>query len=118
MLFFVDGADLSSSTDATSFLFQLRNVVKRNTTALWRSPDYAFTRIFVATFISFFISLSFLQLGNSVRDLQFRVFGMFVFRPAPSVISLTGLFPLKILGCRSTRARDVTDRAFVHIQPK
>ena len=118
MLFLVDGVDLSSSTDATSFFFQLRTVVERNTTALWRSPDYAFTRLFVTTFISFFISLSFLQLGNSVRDLQFRVFGMFVFRPALSVISLTGLFPSKILGGRSTRARDVTDRAFVHIQPK
>ena len=90
MLFFVDGADLSSSTDATSFLFQLRTVVERNTTALWRSPDYTFTRLFVTNFLSFFISLSFLQLGNSVRDLQFRVFGMFVFRLAFSVISLTG----------------------------
>jgi len=118
MSFFVDGVNLSSSTDATSFFFQLRTVVKRNTTALWRSPDYAFTRLFVTAFISFFVSLSFLQLGNSVRDLQFRVFGMFVFRPAFSVISLTGPSPLKILGCRFTRACDVTNRAFVHIQSK
>ena len=89
MLFFVDGADLSSSTDATSFLFQLRTVVERNTTALWRSPDYTFTRLFVTNFLSFFISLSFLQQGNNVRDLQFRVFGMFVFlvfRPLQSPI--------------------------------
>jgi ATP-binding cassette subfamily G (WHITE) protein 2 (SNQ2) len=109
MFSFVDGVNLSFSTDATSFFFQLRIVVERNTTALWRSPDYAFTRLFVTTFISFFVSLSFLQLGNSVRDLQFRAFGMFVFRPAFSVFSLTGLSPLKILGCRPTRARDVSD---------
>lgn len=39
-------------------------------------PEYIFTRFFVCTFISLFISLSLLQLGNSVRDLQFRVFAM------------------------------------------
>ena len=62
--------------DATSFFYQLRTVVQRNNLALWRSPDYIFTRIFICGFISLFISLSFLQLGTSVRDLQFRVFGM------------------------------------------
>ena len=63
-------------TDATSFFYQLKTVVKRNNLALWRSPDYIFTRFFVCIFISLFISLSFLQLGNSARDLQFRVFSM------------------------------------------
>ena len=62
--------------DATSFFYQLKTVVKRNNLALWRSPDYIFTRFFVCIFISLFISLSFLQLGNSARDLQFRVFSM------------------------------------------
>jgi len=64
------------SEDATSFLYQLQVVVKRNNTALWRSPDYIFSRLFVSAFISLFVSLSFLQLGISVRDLQFRVFSM------------------------------------------
>ena len=63
-------------TDATSFFYQLRTVVQRNNLALWRSPDYIFTRIFICAFFSLFVSLSFLQLGTSVRDLQFRVFGM------------------------------------------
>ena len=62
--------------DATPFLYQLRLVVQRNNLALWRSPDYLFTRFFVAGFISLFISLCFLQLGVSVRELQFRVFAM------------------------------------------
>lgn len=67
-----------NSTDATSFLYQLRIVVERNNLALWRSPEYIFTRLFVAAFISLFISLSFLQLGTGTRDLQFRVFSMYV----------------------------------------
>jgi ATP-binding cassette subfamily G (WHITE) protein 2 (SNQ2) len=69
---------ITHSTDATSFMYQLRVVVQRNNTALWRSPEYIFSRLFVAAFISLFISLSFLQLGNSVRELQFRVFAMYV----------------------------------------
>ena len=64
--------------DATSFLYQLKIVVQRNNMALWRSPEYIFSRLFVSSFVSFFISLSFLQLGNSLRDLQFRVFAMYV----------------------------------------
>lgn len=87
------------STYATSFLFQLRIVVERNTTALWRSPDYAFTRLFVTTFISFFISLSFLQLGNSVRDLQFRVFGIFWVIVLPALV-MSQIEPLFIYNRR------------------
>jgi len=62
--------------DATPFLYQLRIVVQRNNLALWRSPEYIFTRLYVSAFVSIFISLSFLQLGTGVRDLQFRIFAM------------------------------------------
>ncbi|KAF5385059.1 hypothetical protein D9615_001097 [Tricholomella constricta] len=72
--------------DATSFLYQLKVVVQRNNTALWRSPDYIFTRIFVSSFISLFISLSFLQVGNSVRELQFRVFAIFWVVVLPAIV--------------------------------
>ena len=65
--------NVSGSLDATPFLFQLKTVVKRNNLALWRSPDYVFTRLFIHAFISLFVSLSLLQLGTSVRDLQYRV---------------------------------------------
>jgi hypothetical protein len=65
--------------DATPFWFQLQEVVKRNSLALWRSPSYIFTRLFVVASISFFVALTFLQLGNSVRDLQYRVFAMQVY---------------------------------------
>lgn len=74
------------STYATSLLYQLRLIVKRNNLALWRSPDYIFTRLFVVAFISLFVSLSFLQLGNSVRDLQFRVFCIFWVPILPAII--------------------------------
>ena len=58
--------------DAAPFWFQLVTVTKRSLLALWRSPDYIFTRLFVHVFIALFTSLTLLQLGNSVRDLQYR----------------------------------------------
>ncbi|KAF9010854.1 ABC-2 type transporter-domain-containing protein [Cyathus striatus] len=89
----------STSTYATSFIYQLRVVVQRNSTALWRSPDYAFSRLFVTGFISLFISLSFLQLGNSSRDLQFRVFGMFWVVVLPAIV-MSQIEPLFLMNRR------------------
>ena len=51
----------------------MKTVNQRNNTALWRMPDYVFTRLFVHIFISLFPSLALLQLENTVRDLQYRV---------------------------------------------
>jgi ABC-type multidrug transport system ATPase subunit len=62
--------------DATPTWYQLRIVVQRNTLSLWRSPAYVFTRLLSHLIVSLFVSLPFLQLGHSVRDLQYRVFGM------------------------------------------
>jgi len=75
-----------SSADATSFLFQVKTVVQRENMSLWRNPGYIFSRLFIATFISLFISLSQLQLGNSVRDLQLRIFGIFFVAILPAVV--------------------------------
>ncbi|RDB26527.1 ABC transporter G family member 11 [Hypsizygus marmoreus] len=87
--------------DATSFLYQLQVVVQRNNTALWRSPEYIFTRIFVSGFISLFVSLSFLQLGTSVRDLQFRVFGIFWVIVLPALV-MSQIEPLFIANRKSS----------------
>ncbi|KAK2460203.1 hypothetical protein APHAL10511_007794 [Amanita phalloides] len=83
------------TTYATPFWYQLQEVVKRNNLALWRSPDYIFTRVFICGAVSLFVSLTFLQLGHSVRDLQYRVFGVFwlVFLP---IIIMTQIEPLFI----------------------
>jgi ATP-binding cassette, subfamily G (WHITE), member 2, SNQ2 len=62
--------------DATPMWYQLRIVVQRNTLSLWRSPAYVFTRLLSHLIVSLFVSLPFLNLGHSVRDLQYRVFGM------------------------------------------
>ncbi|KAI0269180.1 ABC-2 type transporter-domain-containing protein [Gloeopeniophorella convolvens] len=71
---------------ATPFLHQLAVVTKRNFLALWRSPDYVFTRLFVHLFVTLFVSLVFLQLGNSQRDLQYRVFSIFWVTVLPAIL--------------------------------
>jgi len=45
-----------------------------------------FTRLFVHIFISLFVSLSLLQLGKSLRDLQYRVFGIFWTSVMPAIV--------------------------------
>ncbi|KAG6911302.1 hypothetical protein DXG01_002141 [Tephrocybe rancida] len=90
---------VSSNTYATSFVYQLKTVSQRNMVALWRSPDYIFTRIFVSAFISLFISLCFLQVGNSLRDLQFRVFAIFWVVVLPAIV-MSQIEPLFIFNRR------------------
>ncbi|KAJ7755026.1 ABC-2 type transporter-domain-containing protein [Mycena maculata] len=87
------------STYATPFWYQLRTVTARNYLALWRSPDYLFTRLFVCSFISLFVSLSFLQLGTSLRDLQFRVFALFWVSILPAIV-MSQIEPMFIMNRR------------------
>ena len=66
----------SISRYSTPFLFQMKTVAERSFVTLWRSPNYIYTRLFIHVVISLIVSLSFLQLGTSARDLQSRVFVM------------------------------------------
>jgi hypothetical protein len=59
---------------STPFLFQMKTVAERSFVSLWRSPNYIYTRLFIHVVISLIVSLSYLQLGTSARDLQYRVF--------------------------------------------
>lgn len=97
-------------TYATSFAYQLQTVVKRNAIQLWRTPNYIFTRLFVCSFISLFISLSFLRLGNSVRDMQYRVFSIFWLVVLPAIM-LTQAIPSFIFN-RRTFIREASSRIY------
>jgi ATP-binding cassette subfamily G (WHITE) protein 2 (SNQ2) len=61
---------------STPFLYQMKTVAERSFVTLWRSPNYIYTRLFIHVAISLIVSLSYLQLGTSARDLQSRVFAM------------------------------------------
>ncbi|KAM5536016.1 hypothetical protein V8D89_010274 [Ganoderma adspersum] len=95
---------------ATPFWQQLRCVLQRNNTKLWRSPDYVFSRLFVHAFISLWISLSFLQLGSGSRDLQYRVFGIFWVSVLPAIV-MGQLEPMWILN-RRVFIREASSRIY------
>ncbi|TFY82670.1 hypothetical protein EWM64_g1346 [Hericium alpestre] len=99
-----------SSTYATPFWTQLMVVVGRNTKALWRSPEYVFTRLFSHLIVSLLVSLPFLQLGNSVRDLQYRVFGIFFSSILPGLV-IPQLMPIFIYN-RRTFIREASSRIY------
>ncbi|KAF8758804.1 ABC transporter [Rhizoctonia solani] len=71
---------------ATPFMYQLRVVSERTLTAFWRQPDYGFTRLFTHGVIALITSLTFLQLGNSTQELQYRVFSIFIATIMPAII--------------------------------
>ena len=71
---------------ATSFMFQLRTVLHRTNVALWRNADYQWTRLFAHIAIALVVGLTFLQLDNSLRSLQYRVFAIFFTSILPALI--------------------------------
>jgi len=95
---------------ATSMWFQLKVVVERNSRALWRSPEYVFTRLFSHLIVSLLVSLPFLQLGNSARDLQYRVFGMFWTIILPGLV-IPQLEPIFLMN-RRTFIREASSRIY------
>ena len=58
---------------STSFWFQLKTILHRTNVALWRNADYQWTRLFSHIIIALVTGLTFLQLNNEVRELQYRV---------------------------------------------
>ncbi|KAI5119991.1 hypothetical protein M0805_004434 [Coniferiporia weirii] len=95
---------------ATPFLYQLRIVVERNNLALWRSADYVFTRLFTHASAGLFPSLCLLQLKLSVRDLQYRIFGIFWVTVLPAIL-MAQIEPLFILN-RRTFIRESSSRIY------
>lgn len=102
--------DRANCVDATPFWYQLKTVVQRNNVALWRSPDYVFSRLFVHAFISLFVSLPLLNLGHTSRELQYRAFGIFWVGVLPAII-MAQLQPMFIFN-RRTFIREASSRIY------
>ncbi|KAJ1990325.1 ATP-binding cassette transporter snq2 [Dimargaris cristalligena] len=52
-------------------------VLKRMFRSYWRDPEYNLNRIFLQVFCSFFLAITFIQLGDGTVDLQNRIFVLF-----------------------------------------
>jgi ATP-binding cassette subfamily G (WHITE) protein 2 (SNQ2) len=61
---------------STSFIFQTFLVCKRTTLAYYRSPNYGYTRVINHILVALWNGLFFLNIGNSLTDLQYRIFSV------------------------------------------
>lgn len=95
---------------ATSFLFQLKTVLHRTNVALWRNADYQWTRLFAHLAIGLIVTLTFLQLDNSVQSLQYRVFAIFFATVLPALI-LAQIEPQYIMS-RMTFNREASSKMY------
>ncbi|KAK5138419.1 hypothetical protein LTR08_000005 [Meristemomyces frigidus] len=73
---------------ATSLFEQMKLVTGRMNTALYRNTEYANNKFFLHIFSALFNGFSFWMIGNTVADLQLRLFTVFNFIfVAPGVIA-------------------------------
>jgi ATP-binding cassette subfamily G (WHITE) protein 2 (SNQ2) len=73
-----DEAPQNTSEYASSTLQQSILLTKRTLVQYWRTPDYIYSRLFCSVVHSGLNGLVFLQLGNTVADMQYRVFACFM----------------------------------------
>ncbi|KAI6594993.1 hypothetical protein MCOR04_003205 [Pyricularia oryzae] len=71
---------------ASPISHQLKVTSHRTNLALWRSPNYLFTRLFNHVVIAIVTGLTYLQLDNSRSSLQYKVFIMFQVTVLPALI--------------------------------
>lgn len=103
-------APAKSSSYNTSFKNQLKCVSARTNLAFWRMPDYAYTRLFSHVVFALFTALTFLNLGNSVQALQYRVFVIFQVTVLPALI-LAQTEPTFIMA-RQTYVREASSKMY------
>ncbi|EMD92404.1 hypothetical protein COCC4DRAFT_130485 [Bipolaris maydis ATCC 48331] len=71
---------------ATPMSYQIKQVVRRQNLAFWRTPNYGFTRLFNHVIIALLTGLMYLNLDNSRSSLQYRVFIIFQVTVLPALI--------------------------------
>lgn len=80
------GSDSLEKEYASPVGHQLRMVVRRTTVALWRSPNYLFTRLFNHVAIALLTGLTFLRLDHSRSSLQYKIFVTFQVTVLPALV--------------------------------
>lgn len=71
---------------STPLSYQIVQVMKRANLALWRSPNYGFTRLFNHVCVALLTGVVFLHLENSVESMQARIFLIFQCTVLPALI--------------------------------
>lgn len=95
---------------AAPWLYQFQVVLKRTMLSTWRQPAYQYTRFFQHLAFALLTGLLFLQLGNNVASLQYRLFVIFMLAIIPAII-MAQIMPFWIMS-RSIWIREETSKTF------
>ena len=71
---------------ASPVWLQTKELTKRVFTQHWRDPSYLYGKLFVAVIVGIFNGFTFWQLGNSVTDMQNRMFTAFLILLIPPTV--------------------------------
>jgi len=80
------GAEIKQSMFAASTYLQTVELTKRMFKQHWRDPSYLYGRFFVAVVFGIFNGFTFYDLGNTVQDMQNRMFTVFLIVAVPPTI--------------------------------
>ncbi|UZJ55591.1 hypothetical protein CBS101457_004911 [Exobasidium rhododendri] len=95
---------------AAPWLYQFKVVLHRTMLSTWRQPSYQYTRLFQHFAFALLTGLLFLQLGNSLTTLQYRIFAIFMLAIIPAII-MAQIQPFWIMS-RSIWIREETSKTF------
>lgn len=86
-------------------------VTKRTFVQYWRDPSYLYGKLFVAVIVGIFNGFTFWQLGNSIQDMQNRMFTSFLILTIPPTI-VNGVVPKFYQNMALWQAREFPSRIY------
>jgi ATP-binding cassette subfamily G (WHITE) protein 2 (SNQ2) len=106
-----EGGAEEESEFAASVWTQTTMLTKRTFTQYWRDPSYLYGKLFVAVVIGIFNGFTFWQLGNSIGDLQNRMFTAFLIILIPPTI-VNAVVPKFYQNMALWQARELPSRIY------
>lgn len=96
---------------AASMWLQTVLLTKRTFIQYWRDPSYIYSKLFVSVIIGIFNGFTFWQLGNSIQDMQNRMFTAFLIVTFPAVI-VNGVVPKFYTNMALWQARELPSKIY------
>lgn len=96
---------------AAPVLLQTMELTKRTMIQYWRDPSYLYGKLFVAVIVGIFNGFTFWQLGNSIQDMQNRMFSAFLILTIPPTI-VNAVVPKFFQNMMLWQAREMPSRIY------
>ena len=96
---------------AASVGLQCTELLKRTFKQYWRDPSYIYGKLFVSVIIGIFNGFTFWQLGNTIQDMQNRMFTAFLILTVPPTI-VNAVVPKFFTNMALWQAREYPSRIY------